>query len=84
MLGKIKFLADFKGRMHRSLRGNLTQDWKGFQVTVFGYSQRFRWCVRDPDGTTRFSSSSYESESEALAALADVVRELAPYRDEVA
>lgn len=60
----------FKREFNRSRKGNLTRHFEGLSVTVFRRDTgRFDYSVSDGYGT-RFSDFGYESESEALHALA--------------
>jgi hypothetical protein len=64
--------VEFEGPFKRSTRGNLWRHYDGRILTVFSRGERYCWSIKNGDETS-YSPESYETEEDAMSALAHVM-----------
>jgi hypothetical protein len=64
---------EFESGFRRNRKGNLWREWEGWILTVFRRRNgRYGWCIASEERGTDYSPETYDTEDEALAALADM------------
>jgi hypothetical protein len=63
-------LAIFTSGFKRSMKGNLWREFKGVTITVFSKDDGYAWCIAAGQGKRTFSDGTFDTEEQALRALA--------------